>query len=103
MKIDETTIQSQVVNWCRKNDILVWATPNGSKRDLTEAVRLKREGVLAGVPDLFFPELFMFMELKTTTGRLSEAQSNLIDRLEKNYKVYFHLCGLHKVYYLDWE
>lgn len=61
LKILETTIQEQIVNWCRKKDILVWATPNGSKRDIREAVRLKKEGVLSGVPDLFFPELFMFV------------------------------------------
>lgn len=34
---------------------LAFAIPNGGKRDPVTAARLKREGVKAGVPDVFLP------------------------------------------------
>ena len=34
---------------------MLFHIPNGGKRNKLEAIRLKREGVRAGVPDLFLP------------------------------------------------
>ena len=56
---------------------LVWfAVPNGGSRDAREAANLKRQGVTAGVSDLilFHDSRFFALELKSETGRLSEAQ-----------------------------
>lgn len=88
VKITESTTQETIIGWCRKNNIFVCSIPNGGTRNIREAVQMKREGLLAGMPDLFFPDLFMFMELKTETGKLSDKQVAIIDRLRENYKVY---------------
>jgi len=54
MKHEEHYIQSTFVQWFRLNHKrhIVYAVPNGDKRSMLTAVRLKKEGVLAGVPDL---------------------------------------------------
>lgn len=81
----EHEIQVSFIAWCKKHysDVLVWATPNGGHRHPTVAAKLKAEGVLAGVPDLFVADgrPGLFIELKTATGRLSEAQKNMIEKL----------------------
>jgi hypothetical protein len=64
---------------------LAWtATANGELRDPAVGAKLKRMGVKAGVPDLYFaaPGLTPFwLELKTADGRLSEAQKEFIPAL----------------------
>jgi len=40
------------------------------------------EGVVPGVPDLFVPELRLWIEMKKPGGRLSEAQKSMIEYLE---------------------
>ena len=57
----------------------IFAIPNGGIRNIRTAVRLKKEGVLAGVPDLFLPVARgkfngLFIELKTDKGVLSPSQ-----------------------------
>ena len=60
-------------------DALVFAIPNGGKRHPSVAAKLKMEGVLAGVPDLWIEG--SFLEIKTEKGRLSPAQKDIIKRL----------------------
>ena len=67
----EDNLQQTCVEWWRHAypKRLIFHIPNGGKRNLREAVRLKKQGVVAGVPDLFCPEptkLFhgLFVELK---------------------------------------
>ena len=52
----ESKLQIACVSWFRMQHRqytgLLWATPNGGKRDKREAERLKAEGVLAGVADI---------------------------------------------------
>ena len=58
---DEHTEQKNVINWAelmsnRHPELkLIFAIPNGGNRNIVTAVRLKAEGVRAGVPDLFLP------------------------------------------------
>jgi hypothetical protein len=63
---------------------LLFAIPNGGKRDPREAARLKRMGVKAGVVDYFLPvpmvsrrgtECGLWIELKTLDGRVSNEQA----------------------------
>ena len=66
----------------------LFAIPNGGKRGKREAVRLKAEGVTAGVPDLFLsvPTKYhhgAYIEMKRKGGRLSDAQKDMIDMLIK--------------------
>lgn len=74
-----------MVNWFRTKfpGVLIFAVPNGEKRAITVAKRLKAEGVVAGVPDLFVPEWCLWVEMKRETGgRLSPEQKKMIGYLE---------------------
>ena len=82
-----TEHQEQVgfVNWFRAKfpHVLIFAIPNGEKRAISVAKRLKAEGVKAGVPDLFVPEWDLWIEMKRREGgRLSAEQKDVIRYLE---------------------
>lgn len=60
--------------------------PNGGSRNIIEATNLKRQGVKAGVPDLFLPCARgcyhgLFIELKTKAGKISPSQQKWIESL----------------------
>ena len=67
---------------------LLFHIPNGGVRSKTEAVRFKRAGVKAGVPDLFLPvprSVYhgLFIELKRRNGsRVRPEQKAWLDALE---------------------
>lgn len=73
--------------------LMVLSVPNGGGRSAREAARLKAEGVLAGTPDLFIPELRLWIEMKrpkapgAAAGRVSDAQKHVIGELIR--------CGYH--------
>lgn len=84
--------RSKRFNGARLSDYL-HHSPNGGKRDVREAARLKAQGVLAGFPDLF---LFvprgqwhgLMIEMKSPKGRLSPAQTQVLPRIEgEGYRV----------------
>ncbi len=74
--------QVRVVKFLKRRKVLFCAVPNGGYRHTLSAVKLKREGVVAGVPDLlvFTPApkdptaRGVAIELKTVRGRLSLLQ-----------------------------
>ena len=77
--------QVGLVNWFRGRfeGVLIFAIPNGEKRAITVAKRLKAEGVVRGIPDLFIPEWNLWVEMKRVQGgRLSPEQKNMIGYLE---------------------
>jgi len=77
--------QAGFVAWFRARwpHVLIFAVPNGDKRALSVAKRLKAEGVVPGVPDLFVPEWRLWVEMKRTKGgRLSQEQKDMIRYLE---------------------
>lgn len=66
---------------------LLYAIPNGGKRDVVTATRLKAEGVTAGVPDLCLPVARegyhgLYIEMKIPGGRVSPAQRQWLAALE---------------------
>jgi len=69
-------------------NLLWWHCPNGAsfgkdrKRAAIQGNLLKRQGMLPGVPDLFFPSLNLFVEIKTATGKCSPSQVEVMKRLE---------------------
>ena len=109
----ERESQRTVVQYVRAKypDVVIFAIPNGGSRNKIEAANLKRDGVLAGVPDLFIARgqlrddieirnndscghihmfnesgtskvfLGLFIEMKSKKGRMSESQLNIIDKL----------------------
>lgn len=94
MKDREHQTQVACVNWFRVRypGRLIHAIPNGGARNIVTAARLKAEGVVAGMPDLFVPEPSkgyhgLFVEMKVKGGRLQHAQKDMIDKLEeRGYK-----------------
>jgi len=73
------------VLWFRSRfpGVLILAVPNGGKRHPGTARKLKAEGVVPGVPDLFVPEWSLWVEMKRAKGgRLSPDQREVIAYLE---------------------
>jgi len=63
--------------------VLIFAIPNGEKRAITVAKRLKAEGVVRGIPDLLIPQWTLWVEMKRISGgRLSPEQKAMIQYLE---------------------
>lgn len=65
---------------------LMFHIPNGGKRGIKEAVRFKKEGVKAGVPDIFlaYPNKIyhgLFIEMKAEKGKTSDVQNQWINDL----------------------
>ena len=61
-------------------ETLLFAVPNGGSRHMLTAVRLKAEGVRAGVSDLFLAQARYgyngaFLEMKAPEGRMSTEQA----------------------------
>lgn len=76
--------QREFVSWFRKTyrPVKIFAIPNGGKRGKSEALRLKVEGVSAGVPDLYVPEFKLWIEFKKKEGgKLSSDQKEWRDYL----------------------
>lgn len=93
----EHELQSACVEWFRYQfpnyRLRLFAIPNGGKRNIRTAVKLKREGVLPGVPDLFLaiPRLHyggLWIEMKAgAAGKITEAQKELHAELSTAYSV----------------
>ena len=79
--------QVSLVKWFRDNfpDCLIFAVPNGGKRGIREAMRLKQEAVTKGVSDLIIlrPNAkILFLEMKQVKGKLSKEQIKFFDMLD---------------------
>ena len=79
--------QVAVITWFRLQHRqyanYLFAIPNGGVRNIGTAVKLKKEGVLAGVPDLFLmiPKNGyhgLWIEMKVKGGRVSESQKEFM-------------------------
>ena len=80
--------QVVVVNWMRTKHPKHWifAIPNGEKRHMSVAKRLKAEGVTSGVPDLFIPSLRLWIEMKRIKGSKTTQE-------QKDWIKYLNDCG----------
>lgn len=68
------------INWFRREfpGVLVFAIPNGGKRSVVTARKLKMEGVIAGIPDMFIPAWDLWVEMKRVRGgRVSPEQAEI--------------------------
>ena len=79
--------QIAVITWFRlqykQYASYLFAIPNGGVRNIGTAVKLKKEGVLAGVPDLFLmiPKNGfhgLWIEMKVKGGRISDSQKQFM-------------------------
>ena len=89
----EHKLQCACVRWFRLQhpDIatLMFAVPNGGRRDPITGARLKEEGVVAGVADLILlvpnnKHHALLIELKTPRGRQSASQRTWQETAEKH-------------------
>ena len=95
-KNEEHQIQCACVNWFRaqypKDAMMLYAIPNGGRRDAITGRILKDEGVLRGVADLNLdvPNKSyhgLRIEMKTKTGTQSSAQKEFQKNVEaRGYK-----------------
>ena len=77
--------QRELVRWFRQTwpGVLIFAIPNGGQRSAATAGRLKAEGVVPGVPDLFAPAWGLWIEMKRAKGGVvSPEQKRMIKALE---------------------
>ena len=76
--------QSRFVMWFRRTykNVRIFAIPNGGARSKATAAKLKVEGVMPGVPDLYVPAWNLWIEMKRVKGgSLSKAQKDWIEYL----------------------
>jgi hypothetical protein len=85
--MNEHQIQVAVVQWFRLcyPRLIMFAIPNGGMRNIGTAIKLKNEGVIAGISDLFLmspnkTHHGMFIELKSAKGKLSEQQKYFLEQ-----------------------
>ena len=80
--------QREFVSWFRKRHrgIRIIAIPNGGRRSIATAARLKAEGVMPGVPDLFIPAWRVWIEMKREKGGSVSAD-------QKEWIAYLEECG----------
>lgn len=66
----ETIEQQNFFLWLKYQypDLIAFAIPNGDLRNKAVAARLRREGVMKGVSDIFIPELRLWLEMKRLKG-----------------------------------
>ena len=88
MKNEEHIEQVNFVNWFKYNypTIKIMAIPNGGKRSISVAKKLKSEGGSRGVPDLFIPELKLWIEMKKVKGGSTSKE-------QKEWIEYLNGCG----------
>lgn len=92
MKSTEHQEQAALVQWFRMQYPLyannLVAIPNGGKRDVSVARKLKKEGTLAGASDLLLIKrnrsyCGMFIEMKTKTGKAQASQLQFLDMVQR--------------------
>jgi hypothetical protein len=92
--MSESQIQQQMVKWFgyKYPECTLFAIPNGHKRNAITGAILKREGVVAGVADLFLMKANnkyngLWIEVKTDKGKQSESQKEFERKaLREGYK-----------------
>ena len=79
-----TESQEQIgfVTWWRYKfpDVVIFHIANGGFRNVVTGQRLRKEGVLKGVPDLMVPAWHLFVEMKRKEkGVISPEQKKMIE------------------------
>jgi hypothetical protein len=87
MILNEHQEQKILIRWFRLQypNLTMFAIPNGGMRSKITASKLKDEGVLAGVSDLFLMvanERYhgLFIEMKSIKGKVSPEQIKFVER-----------------------
>lgn len=100
IKRSEHSEQVAVIDWCNRNAHkypelgLIFAIPNGGQRNKITAMKLKAEGVKAGIPDLFLPvpvlnhsalnnHCGLFIEMKFGKNKPTAKQKEWLEKLRE--------------------
>jgi hypothetical protein len=91
--MSESKLQQSMVKWFRYKypEYTLMAIPNGHKRNAITGAILKREGVVAGVSDLFLMKANkdfhgLWIEVKLDKGKQSESQKEFeVKALREGY------------------
>lgn len=99
--MSEAALQTHIcklLNAYGRQDICWFAVPNGEKRSPKTAARLKQQGVRPGASDLCFiiDGTFHGLELKTETGRMSQAQEQFQENTNRAGGLYCCAYGLNE-------
>lgn len=87
MKQTEHQEQATLIKWFRYQYPIyakcLWAIPNGGMRHIRTAIKLKKEGVLPGVADLFLmipreDKHGLFIEMKAKNGKIQPSQKEFL-------------------------
>ena len=94
--LSEAQEQSELIKWAHEcvklkihpELIMLYAVPNGGTRNKMEAVNLKRQGVVAGVPDLCLaiPKgkyHGLYIEMKVHPNKTTEQQNSWLYNLSR--------------------
>lgn len=87
---NEHKLQMACVGWFRLNyklsDIVLASFPNEGKRDFGQGDKLKKLGLLPGMPDLILiaNNKVRFIELKYEDGKISNEQKEVHEKLKSN-------------------
>ena len=88
--LSEAEHQEKIFLWGKYIPELKWmfAVPNGGYRNILEAIRLKKQGVKAGVSDIFLPlprgkYHGLFIELKVGRNKPTHKQLEFLYEMEK--------------------
>ena len=91
MKNNEHLAQSLLIKWFRFQYPLMakclWASPNGGARHIGTAIKLKQEGVTAGVADLF-----LMIPANGLHGLFIEMKADKNARLQQNQEQFLTLA-----------
>lgn len=91
--------QRKLFKWAKRVELsypglnLMFAIPNGGYRGFKEGLKLKEEGVKAGVPDIFLPVPLggyagLWIEMKAEGGKVAQRQGEWITALlQQGYRV----------------
>lgn len=97
----EHRLQALCVRWFRAEypelSGLLFAVPNGGRRDALTGAKLREEGVVAGVSDLVLLKgngtyNALLVEMKTNTGRQSQSQRDWQAVVERYGECLYTVC-----------
>lgn len=94
----ESQEQCALVAWMRMAhpDHRIVSSANGGVRNIITAVRLKKEGLSPGFPDMCIPSLGLYIELKRVKGGTVSAE-------QKDWLEYLRGCGYQAEVCRGWD
>jgi len=91
----EDALQAQVFEYLTLRGIFAFHVKNSGSKSIQSAVRDKKLGVKAGIPDIVIIDnngITRYIELKTKKGRLSEAQLDFKNMCYDSQKMVSWAC-----------